>query len=347
MPTRVELLKPSDEKAWDSFLLEGTSTLLYASIRYRNLLSRFTGAVPFYFVARYDTGGIRGVLPAFMFQNEKHGPVLNSLPFYGSNGGIIEHAGDPKVRQALLAAFNELAAESRCVSSTLITSPFEENVAFYEEETQFTFRDSRIGQVSPLPGSESALMEQYHSKTRNMVRKSQRMGFEVAFEPASAVMPFIAETHRENLTAIGGRFKSAAFFDLVSDVFTDGRDFRILTARMDGRLVAGLLLFYFNKTVEYFTPVIVEEFRSRQPLSLLIYEGMKHAGAEGFTQWNWGGTWHAQDGVYLFKKRWGARDLPYHYFTRILDDAVLSLSRDQMLAEYPSFFVVPFDRLRS
>ena len=347
MSVRVELLNPQDESAWDSFVLQGASTLLYAGIKYRNLLSRLTGATPLYFTAKNEGGDICGVLPSFALQHEKYGPVLNSLPFYGSNGGIIEHAGDLSVRQALLSAFNELAAESRCVSSTLITSPFESDIAFYERESRFTFRDSRIGQVSPLPGTESALMEQFHSKTRNMVRKSQRMGFEVAFEPASTVTPFIAETHRDNLTAIGGRFKPAAFFELVPDVFTEGRDFRILTARAGGRLVAGLLLFYFNKTVEYFTPVIVEEFRSQQPLSLLIYEGMKHAGAAGFTHWNWGGTWHTQDGVYLFKKRWGASDLPYHYFTRILDDKVLSLRKDQMLAEYPNFFVAPFDQLKS
>ena len=45
----------------------------------------------------------------------------------------------------------------------------------------------------------------------------------------------------------------------------------------DDQPIAGLLVFYFNGTVEYFTPVIVSEHRNTQALALVIYEAMKDA----------------------------------------------------------------------
>lgn len=53
-------------------------------------------------------------------------------------------------------------------------------------------------------------------------------------------------------------------------------------ASLDGRPVAALLLLYFNRTVEYFAPVIEHEYRSRQPLSFLIWQGMLDAVHRGY-----------------------------------------------------------------
>ena len=93
---------------------------------------------------------------------------------------------------------------------------------------------------------------------------------------------------------------------------------KIFIAEKEGIKIAGLLLFYFNKSIEYFTPVIVNEFRSLQPLSLLIFEAMKDGISRNYEFWNWGGTWLTQDGVYRFKKMWGSEDLKYFYYVKII-----------------------------
>ena len=129
------------------------------------------------------------------------------------------------------------------------------------------------------------------------------------------------------------------------DIFTPGSDYNLYLAYYDGKPVAGLLLFYFNKTVEYFTPVIKAEYRNIQPLSLLIYEAMEDSLMQGYRYWNWGGTWVTQDGVYRFKKRWGTQDHPYYYYTRVYNDSMFRLSKEELLKEYPDFYVVPFDKL--
>ena len=80
-------------------------------------------------------------------------------------------------------------------------------------------------------------------------------------------------------------------------------------------------------------------------MSLLVYSAMQDAVARGCTRWNWGGTWASQTGVHRFKSRFGARDLPYHYFTRVFEPDLLRMTRSELEREYRFFYVLPFHEL--
>ena len=120
-------------------MLGDPNTLIYASDKYRRLLRKHLNADDYYLVALNEKNKIVGALPTFIKRNNNYGNIINSLPFYGSNGGIIEYCGDINVRCALLEAFNNLAQKEGCVASTIITSPFEGNLNLYKEKTQYSF----------------------------------------------------------------------------------------------------------------------------------------------------------------------------------------------------------------
>ena len=178
-----------------------------------------------------------------------------------------------------------------------------------------------------------------------MVRKAEKLGVAVATDEGE--MDFLVQTHAENMMEVGGRPKNAAFFGLVARRFKHGPEYRIYVARIDGRPVAAVLLFYYNGTVEYFTPVVRKEYRETQALSLAIYRAMCDASIAGFRWWNWGGTWSSQEGVYRFKKRWGTQDRPYTYFVRLNDESLRRLKAQALLDAYPDFFVLPFSQLET
>ena len=77
-----------------------------------------------------------------------------------------------------------------------------------------------------------------------------------------------------------------------------------------------------------------------------LTEAMKDAMLRGYDNWNWGGTWLSQGGVYDFKKRWGTSEHPYYYFTQVFNQDVLSLSKAVLVKDYLGFYVVPFDALK-
>jgi lipid II:glycine glycyltransferase (peptidoglycan interpeptide bridge formation enzyme) len=116
------------------------------------------------------------------------------------------------------------------------------------------------------------------------------------------------------MKAINGKEKPFFIFEAIHKIFEINKDYRLYIAEKKGEIAAALLLFYYKDYCEYFTPAINQKFRSEQPLSMLIFYAMQEASLRGCHYWNWGGTWLSQDGVYLFKKRWGAEENLYGYY---------------------------------
>ncbi|MEQ8320933.1 MAG: GNAT family N-acetyltransferase [Rhodospirillales bacterium] len=349
MSISVESLKEHDESDVENFILSQPTGMFYGSLKYRNLLKSFLEAQDMYLVAKNGSGAIVGVLPAFMHASGSSKPVMNSLPFFGSHGGAI--ADNIDVKRLLVERLHTIAKDNDCTSITIITSPSETNLDVYETGSGGLFRDERIGQISELvePGvdAHATVMQMIPSKNRNMVRKAQKSGVSVSKDRFPGMFDFLYRVHEANMNDIGGTSKPRHFFELVDEIYDYGDDYQIFTGWVDGTPVAAMLLFYYKSFVEYFTPVILNDYRSFQPLSLLIYQGMVDAAEAGRKYWNWGGTWKQQVGVYRFKKSWGAIDFPYQYFTNVFDTNILNTPKDDILRKYPYFYVLPFADLES
>ncbi len=350
----VDLLQPKYEEEYEALLRTNAQALFYHSLVWRNVLHTLVGGEPFYLTAK-EQGRVVGILPSFL----KHGPlgnVLNSLPFYGSNGGVVLRSGvnhPQAVRRRLLEAFHMLAIDQRAILATIITNPLESDVAYYQEVRPPTFQDMRIGQFTPLPLTEDDVDENlltlFDPVRRRNIRKAQKSGVRCHQSDTLDDLRFLAELHQESIEAIGGLAKSRDFFRSVVEQMTCGQDYCLFIAELEGQRIAGLLTFYFGRIVEYITPAIQKEFRSVQPNSLLIFEAMKDAVRKGFSYWNWGGTWVSQKSLYDFKKRWGTQDRPYYYYVYSYGDLteLLRISRAALLQAYPYFYVVPFSHLVS
>src|SRR5262249_50766173 len=144
---------------------------------------------------------------------------------------------------------------------------------------------------------------------RRNVRKAEAAGITITVD--NAAFAFLEACHVENMRVIGGKAKPHQFFELVPRCLREDSDFALYVARHRGNLVAALLVLFHAQTAEYFVPVVAEEHRSSQALPLIIYEAARDAVTRGMRRWNWGGTWTSQEGVYRFKRKWGAIDRPY------------------------------------
>ena len=339
---RIVSMDEASRDIYQDFVSHQSSALLYHSLRYQELLSRLLGAVAEYYLALDALGTVRGVLPIFC-KDGPHGLVYNSLPFYGSNGGII--ADNDETRKLLLEHFNRLIVKDGVASATLISNPLQQDAY---EGIAYDYLDHRSGQMTQIMHTENHaenLMSRFHHKTRNMVRKGEKSGFTVTIE--NDQLQFVEEVHTEAIALLGGQPKPGAFFQLLPEIFRADIDYRVYMARRNSEPVAALLLFYFNQTVEYFVPVVKEKYRSEQPLSLIIFKAMVDASEAGYSWWNWGGTWASQEGVYRFKKRWGTVDRPYTYYVKVNEPRVALVDQQSILRAYPNFYVIPFQYLQN
>jgi hypothetical protein len=294
---------------------------------------------------------LAGVLP-FATRTTAMGTVINSLPWYGSYGGChLADAGDAVVREGLLREFARRARAPGVLSAQLTVRPDEvPHQATYAEALGECVEHPLRLQWNTLPDDgpdlEERLLQGYLQKTRNLVRKSLKQGFELVEADDDAAWDFLVRTHTENMQVIGGQPKPASHFQALRRHIPAPRR-KLLVARHDGQPAAAMLLLLFNRTVEYVTPVIQHDFRPLQPLSFLILEGMKLCAREGFGHWNWGGTWESQATLHHFKEGFGARTIPYCYLVHGTPEnvAAMKASFAAARAAFPYFYLYPFHLL--
>jgi hypothetical protein len=318
------------EAAISAFVSGHPEGLIYYTPAFRRYLLAVAGGECRSRIAM-EEGRVTGVLPVLVLDGP-YGAVLNSLPFFGSYGGVL--AASTAAQSALLAEYDRLAAE--VVAATWISHPFMDCPSPRHDLT-----DERIAQWTMLPES-GELPPAIEPSARRNIQKAQAAG--VTVRESEDALPFLERTHRDNMAAIGGRAKPPAFFSELTTL-TYGRDWRLHVAEHQGEPIAALLTFEAARTIEYVMPVVVEQARPLQPTAPILAAAMAGAAARGKTRWNWGGTWLTQDGVYRFKKKWGADERRYRYFITLREPSLWQRSAAELAAAYPWYFTVPFDQL--
>lgn len=344
------------ESAYEELLQSCPWAMLYHSLAYRRFLKDFlpSSAEDHYLLA-FEDNQLAGALPCFLMEGP-YGLVANSLPFFGSHGSILLRSNASVAAAAVLAdGLMDLCRTRNVTFATVIDTPFSDNESLFRRAMDFQYRDQRIGQFTPLPEGDTAelvgerLLALYHQKTRNIVRKALRGGLIIGHDQSQQTLDALHALHETNILSIGGIAKPKSFFASMASQLRYDSDYRIYTARTaTGEIVCALMLLYYKDTVEYFVPATAESWRSAQPLSALIHSAMIDAVLEHHSRrWNWGGTWLTQDGVYHFKSRWGTRDYPYHYYTRIFVEmkSLHGVSRQDLLDGYPWFYTIPFSAM--
>jgi predicted N-acyltransferase len=317
----VENLKDHNNSEYLNFVLSIPDSMIYFTPFYYNFLHKSISADVEVIIAK-EGNKIIGALPYAQNKHPEFGVILNSLPWYGSHGGCLLQPGSTHIaRKLLLESYCEVFHKKNTLSSTVILT-HKEN-AFAEEYKKIfcshTF-DNRIGQITLLPSYTNNLEEELaktlKQKTRNQMRKSLKQNFALDSSGTDESWEFLWKTHAENMAVIGGNAKTYGHIFAIRECIPP-QNIRLVVAKINGESIAALLCLVFNKTVEYFIPVIRQEFRSSQPLSFLIWETMVWAIKHGYEIWNWGGTHKELRTLHHFKAGWGAKDMPYTYITKL------------------------------
>jgi hypothetical protein len=326
-------------KAFDadaaSFATSHPEGLIYYTPVFRDYIARLLGARSLGRLA-LEEGRIVGVMPLLALDGA-YGTVINSLPFFGSNGGVLASTVDAEL--ALYKEYERLASAAGVAVSVWISHPFMEippPCHDYQDERIAQWTDLTVAGVGGLPDG-------IDSSARRNFGKAESSSVVVGESPDA--LGFLEEVHRENMAAIGGRAKPDDFFRCLPEIMAYGRDWRLYVAERKGEMLAALLTFEAGRTVEYVMPVVRESARGLQPTAAILARAMNDAQSRGFVRWNWGGTWLTQEGVYRFKKKWGAAERRYSYFITLNEKSLLGLKADQLADEYPWFYTLPYHLL--
>ncbi len=328
------------ELGYSQFVDEHPGALVSYSLRYRDFLADLLGCEPCYAIAVRDDEVV-GIMPLMRGRGEL-GEVLNSLPYFGSNGGPL--GSSEEAHEALLGWYDDQVADSAVAAATVVENP----LANSWRPPRHQLTDERIAHITDLTGPEPAedrVWRIIEGSARRNVKKTKRLGTVVAVE--NQAFPELEALHRASMEAIGAEVKSHAFFSGVQRHFRAGEDFNLFVARLEDDPVAALLVFYSARTVDYYVPAVDPEHRPIQAMAAILFFALVEAAGRDLTHWNWGGSRPDQEALQRFKAKWGGVPHPYRYWTTVNREELLEASPETLLSTYPGFFVVPFSNLLS
>ncbi len=338
-----------DELEYNELLLNSKRTMFTQSYKYiKWIVNQLDNAQLFFIIARRKQNVI-GLIPVVLSKSMGTN-IINSLPFYGSHGGVVIRNQVPSiVANELLNHFNEFCRQNNVLSATIVEGLQDGNDT-PNQNFIADFIQVRVTQISRLPIVkkrsilEENIMHMCTSKTRNAIRKIDKFNFRISHSDQALVTDCLYTQHKVGIDQLGGLAKPKNLFSSLNQFFEYGSDYRVYFAEYDGQIISCLLVFYYNGWVEYFTPTILSSHRSLQPLSSIIFRAMSDSVLENNSiLWNWGGTWPSQSSLYKFKNSWGAKDFLYTVRTKIsCENNDLEKMLTDLRSNHPYFYIYPY-----
>lgn len=337
---QLDFNDPGQRTAFEELIQDMGYGMPYHSPRWLDLLETVLPQAKPSHLGVFELDALVGAFPSFQISPDGAPTVLNSLPFFGSHGGLLarpEHQG--KVADLVTEHLN--ARGSNELASVTIVTPLESNSSWFKDRLNPDFIDDRIAQILEIPGSEEGLMEGYSRERRNNVRQARRKGVTVETGTTEKRIGWLKEQHKGRMEAIGGRRKPDAFFSWVLENATSNF-VETVWAYLDGQIIGGMILFQWGSYVEYYLPAFDIEYSEYNPLPLIIHESI--LGSDQAQYWNFGGTREGQEGVHRFKRQFGADEVGYEYLVNVYDQTLLEKDPNEVLDAYPYWYVYPFDQ---
>ncbi|MEN8161168.1 MAG: GNAT family N-acetyltransferase [Myxococcota bacterium] len=320
---------------------------------WRDVIARIGADEPLFLVCRRGAGDIVGVLPAYRFEG-RLGALLTSVPQPGPLGGIA-CAGDCEpepVYRALLTAFVELAAERGCALASLISNPIWPDRELYERwlAPDYVLENSCLVLDLELALDASGRPTATKSALRRNLRKAESGALDIDEEQTAANVDAWYEIHATRHREIGATPLPHQLFRAALECAVPRGKARFFFVRLSagGEMVAGGFYLCHGSVIDAFMPSLRSEFADLGPNYLLALHSMQWARARGLRWYNWQAS-PPDGGVARFKRQWGSREHPYCYLTRVTGDVgpFLASTPEELAAEYPWHYVLPYDRLGS
>jgi len=243
---------------------------------------------------------------------------------YVPKGPVVDWS-DPEQCQQLLTAMDRAARSHRAVALT-VEPNLDDDPTHRETLQTLGFQPAPFGAVQPrrtlivdvTPDEDDILMAM-KSKTRYNIRLASRKGVEVR-----EAEPEDVATFNDLLAATADRadfgIHPPSYYRRAYDLFAERDWARILLAEVEGRAVAGVMVFALPPRSWYFYGASISAHREKMPTYRLQWEAMRWAKARGCRTYDlWGvpdadreqledqfmersdGLW----GVYRFKRGFG------------------------------------------
>jgi hypothetical protein len=279
--------------------------------------------------------------------NSQYGSVLNSMPLVAYGGPV---AKDQETEAALLRGLIEHGRKQDVDIVSVATHPLDDEatVQRYREHLQTDYAFENFVQLQTLDAHPLASM---NARARSAFKRKLRRAAEsltVRQADSESDVERWLEIYAGRFDEINAKTYPSSFFHSMFRRSQQTPLAELWIAEHQGEHVGGVWLIVGKTCTDYFASAFNSNFNELQPGTLVMSEVFSSLVERQILVLNWQSS-PGRDGVYEFKRRWGATECRHYYLTTILkpDLHLLRLDPPTLAELFPLRFVVPYSALRS
>jgi len=291
----IKTLDASSRSVWDDFVEGCPEATFFHKAGWKEIIEDSFGHKTYFLYAEKD-GVIQGVLPLGHVKSMLFGNALVSSPFcvYGGIAAVSDQA-----RKALDEEASGLARKLG-VDYLEMRNCNQRHEGRPHKDLYVTFRKN----LDPDPEEN---LKAIPRKQRAMVRKGIKAGLNAVVDND---IDRLYAAYAESVRNLGTPVFSKKYFENLKKVFADNCEMLIIEHK--GRLVSGVMNFYFRDEVLPYYGGGTEEARDLKANDFMYWEVMRRAVEKGIKVFDYGRSKEGT-GSYRFKRHWGFEPQPLFY----------------------------------
>lgn len=192
------------------------------------------------------------------------------------------------------------------------TSVFIVGNPFYKYEVpEYYNKESMFTQVLDLRKGFDDIWSGYSKGHKSSTKKAEKMGVEIDLAQGLDDYKAYYIVYEDSLRRWGNEASICYPFTLFHNIFKmNSPNIKLWIARVDGKIIAGALLFYCNKHIAYWHGASLEDYFDYCPNNLLQTKIIQTACDEGYWYYDFNPS-GGHEGVVRFKKSFGTERLNF------------------------------------
>jgi len=285
----------------------------------------------------------KGILPLVHLQNPIFGNHLVSMPFF-DHGGILaeDQETESKLLREAIRLSENLKAKMIEIRQSRPLKVFHSNCFTDSEGNNSYLVDDLLGKTDrpsrsiekkievdhssckwqvqsqkhklrmllDLPDSSEELMKSFKSKLRSQIKKPIKENL-VSKTGGIELLEDFFKVFTVNMRDLGSPVHSEQLFKNILKAFNDNS--RIVMVYKENIAVAGGFVLGFKETLANLWASSLRKYSALSPNMLLYWAMLEYACEHGYSQFDFGRS-SPGEGTYNFKKQWGAKPQPLHWY---------------------------------
>jgi len=275
-----------DRDAWNNYIQKKENTSCFNRYEWKSVISKTSAIEQQYLIAR-SNGIVCGVLPTYLLHGGQRELHLHSI----KNGFICD---DHRIANCLVNYLSD-KLKSRNNIKISLSSPYCFDIA------NFQSKEKLILEIA-LEKDVDTMWLALRSKTRNIIRKSQKNG--LILKKGGENLRVFYKIYSDRMARKIIPFCSYNFFNHIFETFPAESD--IYIAEKDGEAIAAILVLYSNDTATYAYSAFLPGSEKYCPIHFLLWELIKDCIQMKISTLDMGESTFGS-GVYNFKIWMGAK----------------------------------------